>query len=400
MTILKTYTEGLVTFHSADVDHYTAEKGQPTTSMPVFYNPRMRLNRDLSVIFTSAYLKTHQVDLICEPLAGSGIRTLRYLKECPGEFEAVMFDANPLAIEIAKKNVQMNELEDRVRIIRGDARQLLLDESREKRFDLVDVDPFGTPAPFLNAAVQAMQPHQGLLALTATDMPALCGVYPHVAQRKYGGRSIRAPFAHEIAVRLLIGLAFTVAGMNDCSIEPLVSLSTDHYVRVWLDLRPSRSTANAQSDMMGFIRYCPSCMNTDMVALSKIGEVQPLKHIGNCSGKVKMAGPLWIGPLFNSTTLSSAREIEAKGEQFSKRAGKILELMRKEQELTEFTYVDLHMLCDAYGLSPPRRQDIMDKLEETGHRVTRTHFRPTAIRTDAEVEDVLNAIKAVLGDDQ
>ncbi|MHA1770932.1 MAG: tRNA (guanine(10)-N(2))-dimethyltransferase [Candidatus Thorarchaeota archaeon] len=399
MTILKEYTEGLVTFQSADVDHYTTEKGQPTSSMPVFYNPRMRLNRDLSVIFTSAYLKTHQLTLICEPLAGSGIRTLRYLKECPGKFEAVMFDANPLAIEIAKKNIQMNGLEERARIIRGDARHLLLNESREKRFDFVDVDPFGTPAPFLNAAVQAMQPHQGLLALTATDMPALCGVYPHVAQRKYGGRSIRSPFAHEIAVRLLSGLAYTVAGMNDCSIEPLVSLSTDHYVRVWLDLKPSRSTANAQSDMMGFIRYCPSCMNADMVALSRIGDIEPLEHIGNCTGKIKMAGPLWIGPLLDRDIVSTAKGIETQGEQFHSRAGKILDLMKQEQELTEFPYVDLHMLCDAYGLSPPRRQDIMGKLEEGGHRVARTHFRPTAIRTDAGVGEVLNTIKAVLGEE-
>ncbi|MCK5238981.1 MAG: tRNA (guanine(10)-N(2))-dimethyltransferase, partial [Candidatus Thorarchaeota archaeon] len=44
--------------------------------MPVFYNPRMRINRDLSVLFLGAYMKDHDVKLICEPLAGSGVRSL------------------------------------------------------------------------------------------------------------------------------------------------------------------------------------------------------------------------------------------------------------------------------------------------------------------------------------
>ncbi len=397
MTVLKEYTEGLVTFLSADVDHYTAEKGQPTTSMPVFYNPRMHLNRDISVIFTAAYQERRQMDLICEPLAGSGVRTLRYLKECPGDFEAVIFDANPTAIEIARENAKLNNLTDRVRIVRGDAKVLLLNESRERRFDFVDVDPFGTPAPFLNPAIQSMHPHQGLLALTATDMPALCGVYPHVAQRKYGGRSMRSPFTHETAVRLLMGLAFVTAGMNDCSIEPLAVLSTDHYVRVWLDLKASRSIANAQSKMMGFVRYCPSCFNIDVVPLPEMERAPPFEHIGDCSGRVKMAGPLWIGPLFDREFLATAKKVETQGGQYQKRTRAMLNLMIQEQDLTERPYIDLHALCDTYGLTPPRRQDIMDVLSEKGFSVSRTHFRPTAIRTDAPVETILRTVNEHIG---
>ena len=82
MTVTKEYMEGKTRFRAADVDHYAGDHGQPTTSMPVFYNPRMRLNRDLSVLFLTAYLEKNPIDLLCEPLAGCGVRTLRYLNEC------------------------------------------------------------------------------------------------------------------------------------------------------------------------------------------------------------------------------------------------------------------------------------------------------------------------------
>ena len=131
MTVLHEYTEGKTTFLTADVEHYTREKGQPTTDMPVFYNPRMRINRDFSVLALSAYSTNHPLALICEPLAGSGIRTLRYLNEVEGDFKALLFDANPNAIETANKNIQMNGFVDRARTERGDAKHLLISESRD-----------------------------------------------------------------------------------------------------------------------------------------------------------------------------------------------------------------------------------------------------------------------------
>lgn len=41
-------------------------------------------------------------------------------------------------------------------------------------YDAVDLDPYGTPAPLLDSAVQAVA-EGGLLLVTATDMAVLCG---------------------------------------------------------------------------------------------------------------------------------------------------------------------------------------------------------------------------------
>ncbi|MFX1482278.1 MAG: tRNA (guanine(10)-N(2))-dimethyltransferase [Promethearchaeota archaeon] len=395
MTVEREYTEGRTTFLSADVEYYSGDKKQPGTNLPVFYNPRMRLNRDLSVLFLTAYLKRHPIDSMCEPLTGSGVRALRYLRECPGEFHAKMFDANPLAVETAQKNVENLGLQERADVMHGDAKVLLLTESREKRFEYVDVDPFGTPAPYLNAAIQSLSPKGGLLAVTATDMPVLCGVYPKVALRRYGGFSIRAPFTHEVAVRLLIGLLYNTAGMNECSMEPLAVLSTDHYIRTWVKVQENRTKANQQSKNLGTIHYCKGCMHSKRVQASQNERIESFEHkVTDCRGPVKVAGPLWIGPLFNAKILRDMLKVFQKEEQgiYHKRVPVILEKMIEEAEFTDFPFIDIHALCDLHGLESPKNQVIIEHLKEHGYGVARTHFRSTAIRTTANVQEMTTGI--------
>jgi tRNA (guanine26-N2/guanine27-N2)-dimethyltransferase len=399
MTIEREYTEGRITFLSADVEHYSGDKKQITASLPVFYNSRMRLNRDISVLFLSSYLRDNKIDTMCEPLTGSGVRSLRYLKECPGEFTAKLFDVNPSAIDIARKNIKSLNLENRAQIIKGDAKLLLLTESREKRFDYVDVDPFGTPAPFLNAAIQSLNPDGGLLALTATDMPVLCGAYQKVALRRYGGFSIRAPFVHEIAVRLLQGFAFRVAGFNDCSITPLAVLSTDHYIRTWIKIEADRKKSNSQTESLGIIRFCDGCMQTQKIPQTSKYEEHPFEHaVPNCSGPIRVAGPLWIGDLFKMKQLKGAKEIfnQDDASYYHKRVHRILEEMIEENALIDIPFIDLHALCDLHNLTPPKNSDIIEYLNNAGYDVTRTHFRPTAIRTNAPVVEVVSAIKHLM----
>ncbi|MHA2395543.1 MAG: tRNA (guanine(10)-N(2))-dimethyltransferase [Candidatus Thorarchaeota archaeon] len=395
MTVEREYTEGRTTFLSADVDHYSEDKKQPTASLPVFYNPRMRLNRDLSILFLSAYMENHPVELMCEPLTGSGVRTLRYLNECPGDFHAIMSDANPLAVETARRNVEALGFGDRADVIHGDAKVLLLTESRGKRFDFVDVDPFGTPALYLSAAIQSISPKGGLLAVTATDMPVLCGVYPKIALRRYGGFSARTPFTHEIAVRLLNGFIYSVAGSNDCSMEPLAVLSTDHYVRTWVRIEINRTESNRQASEVGIIRYCVGCMHSEVVPLSpKVRSIDFDHKIKGCTGPIRVAGPLWIGDLFKESYLNDAIKILESGdaEDYHRKAPEVLHKMLEESVLTSRPFIDIHALCDLHNQAPPSNQIIIDQLKEQGYEVARTHFKPTAIRTNATVKEVTKII--------
>ncbi len=398
MTVYKEYTEGRTRFLAADVDYYSPRKGQPTARMPVFYNPRMQLNRDLSVLILAAVAARSRLEILCEPLAGCGVRTLRYMNECQSDFHTVMFDANPSAVATIRSNVAHYGLEPRTKVILGDAKMLLMSESRERRFDFIDIDPFGSPAPYLSSAIQSIRPGGGLLALTATDMPVLCGVYPQVAFRKYGGLSVRSPFCKEAAVRLVIGLAFRVAGMNDLSVQPLASLSHNHYVRVWLWIREDRGRANRDANKIGVLRFCPMCMQVDAVTVRELADMPSLQHqTEKCSGRVSYIGPLWIGGLYDEGTLTSAMSALPHYEYLNNELWDLVGTMNEEQHLTDRPYVDLHSLCGAYRLMPPRTRDLMNALTQLGHRVTKTHFSPTAIRTDASVRDLVTVMKQMKG---
>jgi len=113
-----------------------------------------------------------------------------------------------------------------------------------------------------------------------------------------------------------------------------------------------------------------------------------------------MAGPLWIGELYDETTLSNARTVfEDNPEVYHKRVGSILDLMFKEQDMVKYPYVDLHILCDMNNLTSPKRDDVIDMLVEQGYQAVRTHFRPTAIRTDASIQTIVRTIAALIGDE-
>jgi tRNA (guanine26-N2/guanine27-N2)-dimethyltransferase len=306
-----------------------------------------------------------------------------------------MCDTNPQAVKTAKQNVKNLGFADRADVIHGDAKVLLMTESREKRFDFVDIDPFGTPAPYLSAAVQSISPKGGLLAVTATDMPVLCGVYPKVSLRRYGGFSAKTPYTHEIAVRLLNGFVYSVAGSNDCSLEPLAVLSTDHYIRTWVRIETNRTESNRQVGNLGIIRYCIGCMHSDVLPLTpKVQDVGFDHKIEGCKGHIRIAGPLWIGELFSDRFLNTAvKTLETnENENYHRKAPEMLEKMVEETGLTHTPFIDLHALFDLHNLAPIKNQTIIGKLKEQGYEATRTHFKSTAIRTTATVDEVTRVI--------
>ncbi|MEM2915091.1 MAG: tRNA (guanine(10)-N(2))-dimethyltransferase, partial [Candidatus Bathyarchaeia archaeon] len=62
---------------------------------PVFYNPRMRLNRDIAVLALQTYQRIVGRELsVSEPLAGCGVRGIRFAKEVKGIRRVYLNDIN------------------------------------------------------------------------------------------------------------------------------------------------------------------------------------------------------------------------------------------------------------------------------------------------------------------
>lgn len=57
-------------------------------------------------------------------------------------------------------------------------RSVMYQHRENKSFDVIDLDPYGTAAPFIDAAVQSVS-DGGLLCVTCTDLAVLAGTnYP------------------------------------------------------------------------------------------------------------------------------------------------------------------------------------------------------------------------------
>jgi len=154
---------------------------------PVFYNPVMEFNRDLTVLAFKAYqhIVNHEIS-ICEPFTSQGIRGIRFAAEVEGVKRVLLNDINTSAYKLAKYNIEFNKQQDKIVIKNKDANCVLsCNASPRSRFDIVDIDPFGTPVPYLDSAFQALK-NRGLLAATATDLAPLCGVHAKACLRKYG----------------------------------------------------------------------------------------------------------------------------------------------------------------------------------------------------------------------
>jgi len=359
---------------------------------PVFYNPVMEFNRDLSVLAFKAY--QHMVNReisICEPLTSQGIRGIRFAVEIEGVKQVLISDINERAFKLAKHNIELNRLEERVAIEHRDANCVLsCNSSPKKRFDIVDVDPFGTPVPYLASAVRALR-NQGLLALTATDLAPLCGVHAKACVRKYGGKPLRTEYCHELAVRLLAGCTATLAAKNDIGIRVVFSHSSEHYVRLYAQIAYGAEKADASVKTIGHILHCFTCLHRETTQQPFVDLKCP-----KCGAKMDYAGPLWLGSIFDQQFIElMAKENQTVAFKNNARITKLLYLTKQEAS-APITYYVLDKLTGKLGLPSMSVEAFADKLRSAGFQAVQTHFNPRGIRTNATALTTHQLLKSLL----
>ncbi|MFX0152182.1 MAG: hypothetical protein ACFFAJ_15455, partial [Candidatus Hodarchaeota archaeon] len=160
----------------------------PRKSDEVFFNPHQEINRDFSVLTLRAYSKINKRPnlTVCEPLCGSGIRSCRYALETPSSL-IYCNDVNSNAVEIARKNIERlpNNLAEKIHLFNTECNEFLQKlYGNHIIFDFIDIDPFGTPIPFVQSSTKLINV-SGLLAFTATDLASLVGLYPRALYAKY-----------------------------------------------------------------------------------------------------------------------------------------------------------------------------------------------------------------------
>ena len=185
----------------------------------VFYNPAAKISREL----TLAFLKSVRIKSCLDLLSASGAMGLNIAKYLP--IRVLLNDANPKAVKLIKKNIKLNNIKN-AGVINRSANKLL---KETKKFDYIDIDPFGPPVPFLDLAVQKASKYLGV---TSTDTSALSGTYPKACLRKYESVPLKNEFMHETGVRILIKRVQDFGINHNITLEPLFSFHFERYSRV------------------------------------------------------------------------------------------------------------------------------------------------------------------------
>lgn len=342
-------------------------KGPSSRDRTPFYNPSMELNRDVSILINQWFLDTNENHVhILDGLAASGVRGVRLAHELTGDFDVTINDWNDQSVSLIQQNIQKNSLQN-ISIFQRDLNCLL----SERRFHSIDIDPFGSPVYFFDAAARSLYNH-GIIACTATDTAALCGVFPNVCYRRYAAWPLHGVSMHEIGLRILLGCLCRDAAKYDRGIEPLLCYTTDHYVRLYVQINNGKSAAN--KSMSQYMRI-------------------PAQDIPLFKGNTAQVGPLWLGPLEKKTVLQEIRTILSTKELNTKQQlWKLFFVLEEEADAPPFFYTTSD-LSSLLKVSPPPMESIFERLKNKGYVVTHTHCTPIGFKTDAPLDVITEVFK-------
>ncbi|MFZ0557073.1 MAG: hypothetical protein WAM26_17460 [Nitrososphaeraceae archaeon] len=419
---------------------------------PAFFNPAAKLSRDISTLMYNSFVRLHgslfeKVPItLADAFSGIGARAIRVAREIPSVDKVILNDLNPVAISAARKSAKINDVEDKCAFSQKDVHVFLNERNSKKkeRYVIVDLDPFGSPSPYVDSLVRAVA-DGGLVSVTATDTAVLYGKYPKVCFRKYGSKPINCSYSNEIAVRILISLIGLVAGRMDLSIEPVFAHSHRHYSRVYVKVHVNSNEANKLIDNLGYITHCFNCggrKDHRLVFPSPLSCSTCGKNNNADENKLSIAGPLWIKPIFNKRLIAdilradgntySDRSIDVSRDDYApapkyrdtnltlgdhnnsgyeterslltqsplsidsgqassqKYFHKIFQLFHiAGQELDDQPYYyTIDEVGSAMKTSPSPMNTFLERLSQGGFRASRTSFRPTGFKTNASLEEI------------
>jgi tRNA (guanine26-N2/guanine27-N2)-dimethyltransferase len=417
----------------------------------VFYNPAQVVNRDLSVLIlrwlqrqrgpNSAPLR------VLEALSATGLRAVRYASEVPNVACVTANDLDPGAVETIRRNVAYNGLE-MARLVTpnlGDAIDVMI-AARDpaSRYDVVDLDPYGGAAIFLDSAVQAVS-DGGLLAVTCTDLAVLCGNSPETCFARYGSTPLKGSSTHEMAVRIVLFAINAAANRHGRSIEVVLCCKIDFYVRLFVRIRDSRATTKLSASRCANVHQCSSCGTQRFQTLGRIKENAPSnsrkrrrreaafpvaavaedidsaaiagpaasavveadavaagvrkyaapsvgEDMGSrcsiCQGTMVVGGPIWAGPLVGKGVGDSILSEIATGTGTYQARDRVDALVRVAAEELEYTplFLQLNNMCKVLKCAAPPAASLRSCLVGKGYLVSQSHTDPLAIKTNAPPE--------------
>ena len=342
---------------------------------PAFFNPKAKVNRDFSIIAYAAFLKNFQgPKIFLEGMSGIGARGLRVSNELKVE-NTIINDLNPTALKMAEYSANQNNLKN-IEFSENEVCRFLSNHSKKgERGSIVDIDPFGSPAAFFDCGIRATM-HGGILSTAATDLQVLNGLFQEACKRKYGGVPIRVEYGNEMAIRLVLGCLRVVAARLGVEIIPMFVESEMHYYRTYVKVLNKPD----QKENLGYILHCKNCGHRKIA-------IEQEQECELCKSKIGVAGPLWIGNIFDKEFLKNML-MEIPNLKVDKVCEKTIQKCIAESEMPA-TYFTLDEIASKMKASPPKLEKAIQNLQKNNFISSVTAFNPTGFRTNANINEII-----------
>ena len=341
----------------------TSHKKGPASKSHVFFNPAMKGNRDVSVLFARATAKEKWEML--DGLGATGVRGLRLYEEVDVPIKIHINERAEKSFQFIEKNIKQWKRADRITATRKDLNRLLY----EKRYDLVDIDPFGSPLPYIDSAARAVK-NNGILSITATDTAPLCGTYSKACIRRYGARPLRTGCKHEIGLRILAGNIIKRAAAYEVAAIPILCYYDAHYFRCYFRMKKGAGHSDNLLENMGY------------VIKERGGEYRASKW----PEKGKMfGGGLGLGQLHEEGLPHLL--LEKADNAISKSTLQLMGLLSGEISAPPFHY-NADEIASHLKILPPATSRIVQNLVDAGFRASRVHYDTKGFKTDAGWNDI------------
>lgn len=353
------------------------EGGVEIDTGEAFYNPDQELNRDLTIAVLRAYREREpRAKRYLDAMSATGIRGARAASD---GWDATLCDYKEENAALCRANFEANDLDGTVE--NRDANALL----HEELFDIVDLDPYGTPIPFADAAFANVR---NMVCVTATDTAPLCGAHFESGVRKYSAVPQNTDYHSEMGLRILLSALARTAARYDVGIVPIFSHVTRHYVRTYLDLSHSATDGNHSIEQLGYLDHCEDCLHREG---SEGLIADPWETCPLCgSNRVLTAGPVWLGSIRDREFAEQVGEKIDEEWGSAKRAHRLVE--RLESELDLPAHYDQHRLCKEWGRPAESMDEFLSLIENAGFECSRAHYHGTAFKTSATVQEIREAV--------
>ncbi|KAL3629482.1 hypothetical protein CASFOL_026704 [Castilleja foliolosa] len=343
---------------------------------------------------------------VLEALSASGLRALRYAREIDGIGQVVALDNDKASVESCRRNIKFNGSVacSKVESNLVDARVYML--THPKEFDVVDLDPYGSPSVFLDSAVQSVA-DGGILMCTATDMAVLCGGNGEVCYSKYGSYPLKGKYCHEMALRILLACIESHANRYKRYIVPVLSVNMDFYVRVFVRVYTSASAMKNTPLKLSYVYQCIGCdsfhlqpvgrtatKNTSVRCLPGFGPVVT-QDCSGCGKKYNMGGPIWSAPIHDqewvTSILSDVKSMKNRYPAFDRISAVLTTISEELPDVPLF--LSLHNLCSTLKCTSPSAVIFRSAVINAGYRISGSHVCPLGLKTDAPMDVIWDIMR-------